>query len=289
MIDDDILVRSEKAAAGKKHRRIRAALLAAAAIAVLLVLTVGASAIFGWNETLLSYLHITEDRASQLYKAAAVIEKAQTRENITVTVKQAFGDAHTAYIVAEAQIPPDIPLDGDFQTILLRIKADGGYNYECVKKDEETRTLTYLIRLMTEDTVTGKKIGLIFRGYENALHETLVSASWEFSFRLDFRDFSRKSTVNGKCGAYTVRSVTVTPVSVIIDIDGLPPENRLVEDFGVIMRDGSSPDLAKYQHVGTSAVSAAEKTTSVYGVFRSVIEPQDVEAVSVNGTVFMLN
>lgn len=286
-VDDDILERSEKAAVIHTLRR-RMSLSAASIIAIIitasLILTVSAAVFFGWHTRLLDYLNIPPSGAEKFQQAVTVIEQSQTYENATVTVKQAFGDAHTAYIVAELKLPDGVPLDGKFKSISIDVDAQGSYNYECVERNEDTRTLTYIINVKTSDKITGKKIGLTFRDYYHApTHQELIDASWEFSFRLKFKDYSRNSTINEMVGDFTIRSVTITPVSVIIYIDDLPADARYVDDFDIIMQDGSIPEIIKYQNVGTFD---SNKTTAIYGMFPEIIDPMNVKSVSVNGTVF---
>ncbi len=285
-VDDELLERSETAAARPGSRRLRTAAIIAAVFAVLVTLTLGVSAAFDWDVHLLSFLHIAPDRAAQLREAVTVIEKSQTKENATVTVRQAFGDAHTAYIVADLTLPDGVPLDGGFTDVILKVKAQGSYHYDCVERNEETHTLTYLIRVMTTEPILGKKIGLTFIDYRQpGFYESRIRATWEFSFRLDYRELARTVEIGKNSGELTVRSVTVTPTSVIIRVEGLPPDARYLEEYGVTMRDGSEPEIERYQIVGGFS---SDTETEIYGLFPQVIDPDDVAGFTVNGVWFPL-
>ena len=66
----------------------------------------------------------------------------------------------------------------------------------------------------------------------------------------------------------------------ILYIDDLPKELRKVDDFDVVMKDGTSPVIVKYQIVGE--VSSGN-TTPIYGMFPQVIDPDEVYSVIING------
>lgn len=263
-------------------RRPTIAAIVALFLVTILTLVVGATLLFHWNDTLRNYLGITEEDSDQLAKAVTIIGQSQTHENMTITVEQAFGDTHTAYIVASIILPEGMSVDGKIRRITPKITdVDGSYNYERISVDEDTRIQTYIITIKSSNKkLTGRKIELEFGGYVSSTHEKLISATWNFTFKLDFDDLSKTIVLNQKVDDFIIESVWITPVSMIIYIRDLPPEARYVDDFDLIMKDGSSPEIIKYQIIGDLKNS---NTTPIYGLFPQVIDPSMVKGILVNG------
>ena len=128
--------------------RLPVAALIAVITALILALAAGASVIFGWDGVLKDYLGISGTREDELRNSVMEINQSQTIDGLTVTVRQAFGDAHTVYVLAEVVVPEWLPLDGRLQSLVVNIDAknsSGSYNFARMNIDEESRVQTYLI------------------------------------------------------------------------------------------------------------------------------------------------
>ncbi len=264
------------------RKRPSAVALLAAAAAILLTVAAGATALTYWNDTLREYLGIPSAASDSLAEAIAMIGDSQTKDGITVTVEQAFGDTHTTYIVATAAFSENVPLDCKTTIIPTLKNVDGGYNFDCVAVDEETRTQTYIIYVHSSNkNLIGKKMGLEFRGFRGGRDYIQYSSeTWSFSFQLDYKDLSRNVTLNKDVDDFHVNSVWLSPVSMILYIEDLPAERRVIEDFDIIMKDGTLPDIKKYQIIGGVPRG---NTTPIFGMFPQVIDPENVKSVVVNG------
>ena len=116
----------------KRLLRLPVAALIAVITALILALATGASVIFGWDGVLKDYLGISGTREDELRNSVMEINQSQTIDGLTVTVRQAFGDAHTVYVLAEVRVPEGLPLDGRLQSIVVNIdtkNSSGSYNF----------------------------------------------------------------------------------------------------------------------------------------------------------------
>ncbi len=262
------------------RRRLTRALLI---LAALLLLTCAACAVgyFGWNEDLRHYLGIS-DNADELSEAVVMIGQSQTADGITVTMEQAFGDTHTVYILATVHFSEGIPLDCRTNIRPVLKNVDGGYTFACIDVDEEARTQTLMINIRSSNKkLIGRKMGLEFLGFRGGRdYISYSSNTWSFSFRLNYRDLSKAVPLDITLKDYLVRSVWISPASIILYIEGLPRELRRIDDFGLIMKDGSSPDIVKYQLIGD--VPAGD-VTPIYGMFPQIIDPGEIRSITVDG------
>lgn len=144
----------------KRLLRLPVAALIAVITALILALAAGASVIFGWDGVLKDYLGISGTREDELRNSVMEINQSQTIDGLTVTVRQAFGNAHTVYVLAEVRVPEGLPFEGKIDEILVntKLRDDGAvYNWLLVNKDEATRTQTYIIQLHTLKSILKKQ------------------------------------------------------------------------------------------------------------------------------------
>jgi len=264
----------------RKHHS--ATVIIAAAVVIILSIAAGAAALIQWNDELREYLGISFADTEQLSEAIVEIGESQIKDGITVTVEQVFGDTHTVYIVASVTFPEEVPLDCKTTIRPIIENVDGGYNFDCVSIDEETRRQTYIINIHSSNkNLIGKNIGLEFIGFRSISdHIKYSSETWEFSFRINYNDLSENITLNASVEDFFVKSMWVSPASVILYIDDLPKELRKIDDFNIIMKDGSSPEIIKYQIVGDIPNG---DITPIYGMFPQIIDPSEIKSISVNG------
>ncbi|MBE6540871.1 MAG: DUF4179 domain-containing protein [Ruminococcaceae bacterium] len=278
----------EKASIKRKtKKRPLIVLIAAISLILLLSLAAGAKYLPNFSDVLSEYLGILTDREEDLSRAVCEINQSQTYENLTVTVEQAFGDAHAAYILVTASLPGESLADGKFIDPILKCSFDGSYNCTLVSYDEETLTQTYIIEIISSNKkLTGKRIDLEFGSFFCGNPMQKINGNWKFSFKLDFDDLSKSITVNKKIDdKITVRSVWFSPASIIIYVDGLPEEMRRLDDFDVILTDGEKADLSKYQVVGDIPSGS---TTPIFSQCNTLIDPEDVKCIIVNGVEISL-
>ena len=270
------------------QRRPSVAALIAAIVAIILTISVAATALIQWNDSLRDYLGISATDAEHLSEAVTMIGQSQTKDGIAVTVEQAFGDMHTAYIVAIVTFPEEIPLNCKTTIIPTLKNIDGSYNFDCVSINEEARTQTYIINIKSSNKkLIDKNIGLEFIGFRDDFNYTKYSSeSWEFSFKLNYKDLSRSIPLDATVEDFRIKSAWISPASIIIYIENLPEELRKIEDFEIIMNDGSSPEILKYQIIGDIP---SGDTTPIYGMFPQIIDPEEVKSIVVNGVEILID
>lgn len=276
----------------KRLLRLPVAALIAVITALILALAAGASVIFGWDGVLKDYLGISGTREDELRNSVMEINQSQTIDGLTVTVRQAFGDAHTVYVLAEVRVPEGLPLDGRLQSIVVNIdtkNSSGSYNFACMNIDEESRIQTYLITFASDKKIIGRHMTITFDAYVSLPYvEKLITGSWNFKYKLNYADASRCFVLNEKCGDLTIKDVIISPASIMISVEGLPDDDLSLDEFSVILNDGSEPEIIRYQYLGNGG-GKEKKVISIYGKFRKVIDEKNVYAVSINGQVFVLD
>ncbi len=174
----------------KRLLRLPVAALIAVITALILALAAGASVIFGWDDVLKDYLGISGTREDELRNSVMEINQSQTIDGLTVTVRQAFGDAHTVYVLAEVRVPEGLPFEGKIDEVLVntKLRDDGAvYNWLLVNKDEATRTQTYIIQLHTLKSLLKKTVRIRFIDFRNVAdyqNRNYFRGEFDFSFRI---------------------------------------------------------------------------------------------------------
>lgn len=295
----------------RRRRRIRVLVLVAALLTALIAIGCAAASYFEVDDVLKEYLGIAADYDEELGEGVAMIGLTQTVGDFTVTIDQMFGDPHAAWIVFHVTVPERAPLRpdsegniyatvyGDFLSVSLDIGSQGGgYRWECVAIDDETRTKTYILGVDgTHVSLIGRKITLTFdydwmnevgwpTGYFHGFQdEEGKPITMEFTFSPKYRDMTKKFLVNETCDAYKVKEVRISPASTIIRIAGLPDDQHYIKGFCLTMKDGTTVE-------GNSSAPLKNiwwnGSIDVFIPNDQIVDPSEVKSVSfsVNGEKF---
>ena len=272
----------------KRLLRLPVAALIAVITALILALAAGASVIFGWDGVLKDYLGISGTRENELRNSVMEINQSQTIDGLTVTVRQAFGDAHTVYVLAEVRVPEGLPFEGKIDEVLVntKLRDDGAvYNWLLVNKDEATRTQTYIIQLHTLKSILKKTIRIRFIDFRNVAdyqNRNYFRGEFDFSFRISYKNMAVTKELNFRTDKYTVKSVTLSPVTAIISFDAGTTDKDYDIDCRIITKDGSTPHVAWVNYI-------PEINPAMYINFDDVIDPDNVIGIVINGVEILFN
>ena len=280
---------------GEKRRksllRLPAAALIAIITALILALAAGATVLFDLDDVLRDFLGISESQSDLLRDSVMEINKSQTIDGMTVTLRQAFGDAHTVYVLAEVYVPKGITLEGRLQGLVAEIdtKNNGGsYSFTKINVDEDNRIQSYLITIVSDKKIIGRNLTLSFSTYVSLPYvERLVDGVWDFKFKLNYADTARVFSLNDTRGELIIRDVTITPASIMISVEGLSSDDLSLDEFSVILDDGCKPELIRYQYLGQGNVNS-KRVINIYGKFVNVIDVDSVYAITVNDRMIVL-
>lgn len=277
---------------GEKRRksllRLPPAALIAIITALILALAAGATVLFDLDDVLRDFLGISESQSDLLRDSVMEINKSQTIDGMTVTLRQAFGDDHTAYVLADVYVPENQPFDGKIDEIIVNIKNhdnEAVYNWHLVNKDEATGMQTYIIQLHSMKSLLKKTIRIRFNNFRNVADYTnrnYFRGEFDFSFRISYKNMTETKTLNFETDNYTVKSVTLSPVTAIISFDPETTDKDYKIDSQIITKDGTRPHVAWINYI--PAINPL-----MYISFDDVICPDNVIGIVINGVEILFD
>lgn len=206
-VDEDLLAAAE--GAGRNAHRLRRAAAVSLAAALALGCIAAAAGLIPWDRDFLDNLRPTDAVVEQM--AGAVDGQVVTSNcgDVTLTVRQTIGVPGGVYVLLDVRLSADVFPVEDQENVELRslraYEAASGYDqiegldywhaeelfqtagtldYSCyeLKREERTKTVTYLLNLRAGDgDLSGRPVTLLFRKaslfkplrvYENGLVET---------------------------------------------------------------------------------------------------------------------
>lgn len=276
-------------------------LAAVCAVAVLLLSVFGVSAAF-----------LMDGRLQALWNGGdpstvAAVQLGQSSENkgYIATLAEAAGDENLAYFLIELQGPEGEALGQDlgFAHTTVRMEDWSHMGWSCEQLPDEDPTdnrTSFLLVFESSEKMTNQKLSItledLYRYREEG--ETLAAGgSWQFETAVHLsgiqKTFKPGGTLEHQDGTLHLGKVTVTPVSVTVDLrrDPLPyllgdeaPDYTFPE-MSVELADGTL--LTEEDRLSGSA-GGKDADVMLRASYRRILNPDEVVAVILDGVRFEL-
>lgn len=276
-----------KQAAGtrkKRGRKLRTVFAAAAAVCVLTAATAAAAEYLGLDLGFLRFLKPAEETAGYLAQGAYPVNRTDSNENGTLTVKQVLGGSDLLYILLDFTAPPGESLDyaryqfesSEFDTGL---GGTSSWKFDTIETEEKGDTTISLVmsvlseQIPTDGTVYLKLGGLQGAGPFPGAFETIVPGTWEVSFPLDIRENVRGQSADLPVTMFgyaaRLKTVSLSPVSVALKLESASA--REISEAG---SGGMGRELAPNVHEDAFPVTVhyADGTAETTGIFRGLCQ-----------------
>ncbi len=297
-----------------------------AAVLVLVTLAIGAAA--GYDAGSMLYLIFGPSAAPEAFDALGItaypIGQSQTKGGYTVTLQGVFGDRHSFYLIFDVSAPAGATMNGSYGFQQTRVELNsylsGNCGYYCTSLDDpdpNDSSVPFMVSYDAERVLPGKMctlslgalVSYVSDGSGDGEHDNekiLADETWEFEFKLDYADSSRKIPVQQRLSyngsRARLRSVYVSPLSIHLEYrQSLTERLKQFHDRDdtsysptviLYFRDGSS-FTAGMQADGTLAGSMSASTgssgynhVSITYNFDQPVNPEDLVSVEIDGITF---
>ena len=116
-------------------------------------------------------------------------------------------------------------------------------------------------------------------------YEELVSGIWELNFTVNYEETMKTWAFNGEnqASGLPVKKIAVSPVSALVEFDTLSDETPVLESAMLNLKNGSQIGAQEMREEGS------EGNTGKYRIlWESVVNVEEIESISLNGTVISL-
>ena len=116
-------------------------------------------------------------------------------------------------------------------------------------------------------------------------YEELVSGIWELNFTVNYEETMKTWAFNGEnqASGLTVKKIAVSPVSALVEFDTLSDETPVLESAMLNLKNGSQIGAQEMRE------ERSEGNTGKYRIlWESVVNVEEIESISLNGTVISL-
>ncbi len=318
----------------KGHRlmkRLRPVVVAVIMSCFLIATTAFAAVYLGLDIGFFNFLRLSNnEQAEYLGNGAYNVNQQVVNKNGTLRIKQVIGDSNLTYILMDFIAPEDVVLNADryrFDTYVDVDSYNGSYGYGFTKLEDENTNdnkISLVMTFNTQKSLMGRNMKLIMKDLEAAANlpktfkeattvdpdaqvfKSQIHGSWETSFKLDFKDYSRTFEPNQKLMLYgyeaTLQSIAVSPISITIKFESpytreinnassseAVEYNTYLDDFPVTInyKDGTK-ETTTYL-TGMTVGDNLSKTTVSVKKFEKVINDKDIESIEFFDTVITIN
>jgi len=302
-------------------KRLRPIAMAAVMAFCLITTTAFAAAHLGLDIKFLNFLNPSSDeQAEYLASGAYVVEKQVKNKNGILEIKQVIGDSNLTYISMDFIAPEGVVLNAERYRFDCNVDVNsysGPYGIGFTKLEDENpndNKISIIMALHTEKSLIGGDIKLKLRELEAAgplpktfeeaatvdpkaqVFKTVVKGSWDTSFKLNFKDYSRTYEPNSKLMLYgyeaTLQSIAVSPISITIkfsspftrEIHEASPFEQIeydtyLDEFPVTInyKDGSK-ETTRYSS-GMMVGDYLSNTTVSIKIFDKLINDKEIESI----------
>ena len=116
-------------------------------------------------------------------------------------------------------------------------------------------------------------------------YEELVSGIWELNFTVNYEETMKTWAFNGEnqASGLPVKKIAVSPVSALVEFDTLSDETPVLESAMLNLKNGSQIRAQEMRE------ERSEGNTGKYRIlWESVVNVEEIESISLNGTVISL-
>ena len=116
-------------------------------------------------------------------------------------------------------------------------------------------------------------------------YEELVSGIWELNFTVNYEETMKTWAFNGEnqASGLPVKKIAVSPVSALVEFDTLSDETPVLESAMLNLKNGSQIGAQEMRE------ERSEGNTGKYRIlWESVVNVEEIESISLNGTVISL-
>lgn len=291
----------------RKH--FRPALTAALAICLLLTVTVTAAEYMGLDIGFLEFLKpSSKEQEDYLAQGAYAVNQTVSSGGVEVTVKQVIGDSSLVYVLLEAAAPEGVVFDrARYQFGEQEFDAGQSFSNSNIRVVEEkgrkNDRINLVLAVMTKQALKGKTAHLKLKDLQAAdafpgAFESVASGEWEFTFPLDFQQYSDTKAVEIpiQMAGYPaeIKDVSVSPISVSLriqssfarEINETRPSlgaatapNEYVDAYPVTVRyqDGTSETTELFD--GWYQADYMENEIYIVKTFESVINEKEIASI----------
>lgn len=217
---------------GNRRRKLRPALAAALVICLLLSTTAVAAEYMGLDIGFLNFLKPADEKQEQfLAQGAYTVNQSAACNGGEVIVKQVIGDSNLTDILIDFMPPEGVSFNqARYQFRLWEFDAGQAFSnsdFQTVESNAGDGRISLVLRVMTKEPLAGKTARLKLTDLQAAgpfpgAFQTVASGEWEFSFPLDFQQYSspHQAAVPVNLLGYPaeLQSVSVSPISITLRI-----------------------------------------------------------------------
>ena len=292
-----------------KKTRFGLMLLAAA----LVLGTVAASAAFQADGRIARMLGVESESWQEfLDGSGAAIQASQESNGWTLTLNQAVGDQNCAYIMVDLTAPEGTVLDAQWYRLECKLDFDHGWSggYGCSMMEDEDKTdnkVSFLLDVERDQDLRGAKGRLtatevveFFSDDDFRVHDGM---DWELDFTLRYKNdpivYRPGQTVEVEGGTITVVKVEITALSARVkltskdgglgrwEVGDIQKPLPVVTEMRMLDEEGNPIPVDSWgsHDSGRDGINTATEHTMV---FRPIIDPDRVTALSIGGVVIPL-
>ncbi|RAV14877.1 DUF4179 domain-containing protein [Paenibacillus contaminans] len=292
-------------------KRLRPAVLAAV-LMVCLTTTAVAAAFLELDEVFLKFLKpVSYEQAQYLSNGAYVVDKQVVNESGSLTIKQVIGDSNLIYILMDFTAPegtvlnaaryrfmdPNISTeDHGVRSTGFKVLDDGNPN---------DNKISLVMNIMTENSVAGQTAHFKFKDLQAAdplpgIFQTVIPGSWETTFKLDFKEYSKIYNVNQSIAMFdykaVIKSISVSPISITLKIESSSSkeiseaseaasklkqtsENEYLDRYPITIKykDGTSETTSTFN--GMSVADRIANQILTIKTFENVINDKEIASI----------
>ncbi len=323
-IDENYIAECLPPPVRKKHRPVKKAIVIAAAVIFCLAMCTTVLAVTPLGEILFGNISLrnkypdTEENSMLFEEIVQDIDTSFYGDNVTLGITEAVYDGNILSVVLAAQFDADIDLQIDIQNkkyvspiipsydfnagtsgFMAGENREGIYaayssQFECW--DKKTNVVTWTMSFyphtsLPEDT---QQFTILITGFDTDAGD-ICSGEYYLSFEVTKNAPFFTQEIYYNSSEYISVQMTMTSMHVYAETEHLPEPfpnssyrrcDKIVERIQVIMTDGTSLALKKYMVYGTESDNREITQCNFDIIFDTIIDPDNVEAVIIDGTEY---
>jgi len=297
-------------------RPLKPVILAAAAIVCLFATSAYSAAYLGLDAKWLKYLGLSGgEQERYLANGAYVVDKTVSNENGTLVVKQIMGDSNLLYILMDFTAPEGMVLDKARYRFHGSLDTEGldsyGSGFDLLEDDDpRDNKISLVMSLSTNRIQAGQEADLTIENLEEAdpypdEYEKILTGTWQTSFKLDYKDYSKRYEVNRAIEMYgqkaTLEALSVSPISITVFVrsDSIEeiweaarrsgrqtgPDGRSSDDFPITIhyKNGTSETTTIFAGMAQGHPTLGD--IMIVKPFLPIIDPRQIESLEFFGAV----
>lgn len=222
---------------------------------ICLATTAFAAAYMGLDEIFMKFLNpVNHKQAQYLSNGVYVVDKRVVNENGTLTIKQVIGDSNLTYILMDFTAPEGTVLNAARYRFLTMTNINqGSSNIDFKLLDDgnpDDNKISLVMSIITQNSIAGQTVNFKFKDIQAAdplpgIFETVIAGSWETTFKLDFKEYSKLYKADQDISMFgyraVLKSISVSPISITLKIESESTEE-------IYEASGGSKEIGKYKY-----------------------------------------